>query len=294
MEAVGSGNLDHSIGLSTRDELGELARSFDRMTVTLKEVTASKADLEKEIVERKRAEETLSRLNEELEESNKQLESFSYSVSHDLREPLRAISGFTGILNEDYRSKLDIEGKKIIDTILSGTERMGRLINDLLAFSRAGRQAIAGTDIDMYKLTEKIVEELKSETNGRSLDINIRPMASAYGDPNLIRQVMTNLIANAIKFTRTRDKAILEIGGGENERENIYFIKDNGVGFNPEFADKLFGVFQRLHTKEQFEGTGVGLAIVHRIVLRHGGRVWAESEPDKGAIFYFSLPIIKK
>lgn len=243
-----------------------------------------------DITERKQAEDELKQRTAELEDANKELESFTYSVSHDLREPLRTIDGFTRIMNEDYRSKLDTEGQKLLDTILSGTERMGQLITDLLSFSRISRQYMSTSVVDMNKLAMSVAEELKKGNSGRNINIMIGQLLPANGDTSMMRQVLANLISNAIKFTRPKEKTIIEIGCSVSDTENIYYVRDNGVGFDPQYADKLFNIFQRLHSDEQFEGTGVGLAIVYRIIQRHGGRVWAESEPDKGATFYFALP----
>jgi len=233
----------------------------------------------------------LERRTRELEDANKELESFSYSVSHDLREPLRAIDGFTRILDEDYRDKLDEEGQRILNTILKGTDKMGRLISDLLSFSRVSRQYMSESTVEMRKLAETVCDELKATSgNEREIECRVAKLPDAVGDTAMMRQVFTNLVSNAFKFTRPREKAIIEIGASISGKENTYYVKDNGVGFNDQYAHKLFNMFQRLHTQEQFEGTGVGLAIVQRIIQRQGGRVWAESKLGEGATFYFALP----
>jgi len=250
-----------------------------------------------DITERKRAEEEINKLNEELkrnivqlEVANKELEAFSYSVSHDLRAPLRAIDGFSRVVLEDYTGKLDDEGKRYLNIIRSNTQKMGQLIDDLLLFSRLGRQELRASGIDMGKLAKAVSEELKLAVPERKLKFTINTLIPAQGDQAMIRQVLVNLLSNAVKFTRPKENATIEIGGGREGNENIYYVKDNGVGFDMQYVDKLFGVFQRLHSAAEFEGTGVGLAIVQRIIHRHGGRVWAEGKVGDGASFYFSLP----
>ncbi|MGH7569268.1 MAG: sensor histidine kinase [Gemmatimonadales bacterium] len=225
-----------------------------------------------------------------LRETNAELEAFTYSVSHDLRAPLRAIDGFTRILLEDHGANLDTEGRRVADVIRANTHRMGALIDDLLTFSRLGRTELVAADVDMQRLAGAVVEELQGAAGERSLEISLGTLPPARGDRPLLRQVLLNLIQNAVKFTRTRTPSRIELGARADGNETVYFVRDNGVGFDIRYAGKLFGVFQRLHRAEEFEGTGVGLAIVQRIVHRHGGRVWAEGAVDAGATFYFSLP----
>ena len=250
-----------------------------------------------DITERKQAGREIIELNEalreraaELEASNKELESFSYSVSHDLREPLRTIDGFSRILQKDYSEKLDAEAQRLIDIIRGGTQRMDLLISNLLSFSRIGRKQMELSEIDMGELAKAVSEELRSAVPERKLRFNIKRLAAARGDPAMVRQVMVNLLANAVKFTGGKRLAVIEVGGLVQGDENVYYVKDNGVGFEPQYRDKLFSIFQRLHSEEEFEGTGVGLAIVQRIVQRHGGHVWAEGKVGCGATFYFTLP----
>jgi light-regulated signal transduction histidine kinase (bacteriophytochrome) len=257
--------------------------------------------LEESLTECKKAEEKIRKLNEELEqrvierterleEINKALDAFSFSVSHDLRTPLRAIDGFSGMLMEGYPDKLDDEGKRLLNVIRGNTRKMGELINGLLALSRLGRKEINLLKIDMDKLARVAFDEIKASVPERELLFNIKPLPFAYGDSVMIRQVFTNLMLNAIKFTKPKETAVVEVGGYKEDSINVYYVRDNGVGFDMNYAYKLFGPFQRLHSEKEFEGTGVGLAIVQRIINRHGGRVWAEAKLNEGATFYFTLP----
>lgn len=243
-----------------------------------------------DITARKAAEEELRQRTQELEAANKELEAFSYTVSHDLKAPVRAINGFSQILIEDYKDRLDSEGQRMMGIIVNEARRMGKLIEDLLRFSRLSRQPMKSSEIDMVSITNSVTSEIVSEMTNHEIDIRIGQLPPALGDDALIRQVVVNLISNAIKFTNPKDKALIEIGGSAILAENVYYVKDNGVGFDQRFSDKLFGIFQRLHEQAQFDGTGVGLAIVQRIIQRHGGRVWAESKLGEGATFYFTLP----
>jgi len=226
----------------------------------------------------------------QLEAANQELESFSYSISHDLRTPLRAIDGFSHILLDDYRDKLDDEGKRLLTVVRNNTSRMGQLIDDILKFSRAGRVEIAFSEIDMEKLANSVALELRPVIVGDKLQLEIEHLPPVAGDSAMMRQVFVNLLSNAIKFSRAKETPKVFVGATVKEGVTIYFVKDNGVGFDMQYADKLFGVFQRLHSVSEFEGTGIGLAIVKRIINRHGGRVWAEGKVNEGATIYFSLP----
>ena len=226
----------------------------------------------------------------QLEIVNKELEAFSYSVSHDLRAPLRAINGYARILMDDYNTSLDEEGKRLLQVIMKNSKKMRNLINDLLSFSRFGRQEMANTEIDMFALAKRVFKEQASESLKKRIGVTIQKIPPALADHSMIQQVWVNLISNAIKFTEPKEDATIEIGHIPDDTQSIYFIKDNGVGFDMDYSGKLFGVFQRLHSEREFEGTGVGLAIVKRIILRMGGRAWAEGKINEGATFYFSLP----
>jgi two-component system sensor kinase len=223
-----------------------------------------------------------------LESVNRELEAFSYSVSHDLRAPLRAISGFSEAVMEDYAPKLDDEGKRYLTLIQDNAHRMGQLIDDLLAFSRLGRASMTLVSIDIGVLARSIFAELAELEPERSIAFDQRPVPSTWGDLSMMRLVLTNLISNAIKFTRGRQDAKIELGF--DPETSAYYIRDNGAGFDMQYYNKLFAVFQRLHSAQEFEGNGVGLALVQRIITRHGGRVWAEGRVDEGATFFFILP----
>ena len=250
----------------------------------------------RDITVRKQNEKRISELNqqlqarvEELEVANQSLEGFSYSVSHDLRTPLRAINGFAGILLEEHRPRLDEEAQRLLDMIAVNCRKMGCLIDDLLSFSRITRADIQRSEVDMTVLAHSVVDELRALEPARRIEVTLHPLPPADADRAMLRQVLANLVSNAWKFTRHAPDASVEIGSYKNGTTNVYFVKDNGAGFNPQYSHKLFGVFERLHTDQEFEGTGIGLAIVRRIVQRHGGEAWAQGNTGEGATFFFQL-----
>jgi PAS domain S-box-containing protein len=232
----------------------------------------------------------LSKKVEEAVAANKDLEAFSYSVSHDLRAPLRAIDGYSQMLLEEQGDRLDDEGKRMLKTIIRGAGRMGELIDDLLEFSKTGRVSLHACHLDMKAMAEEVWRELVSLHHGRKMEFRLGDLPPSWGDKGLLRQVFANLLGNAVKYTLPRNVATIEVGGFSDKAENTYWVRDNGVGFDMQYVHKLFGVFQRLHTNQEFEGTGVGLALVQRIIQRHGGKIRAEGKVDQGATLAFSLP----
>jgi light-regulated signal transduction histidine kinase (bacteriophytochrome)/HAMP domain-containing protein len=305
---------DYSLRATKRndDEIGYLADALNRMLDEIEhrasELEQSNANLAQQVGEReaaeaalRRAEEKLRELNAELEQrvserteqlaaANKELESFSYSVSHDLRAPVRAIAGFSKLLAEHHDTALDDEAKRKLGIVRSEAARMGTLIDDLLAFSRLGRQSLQMRSVDMEELVRLNSETLQAQQPPPVPTLQIEALPNALGDRSLLAQVWINLLSNAMKFSAKKPQPLVVVGGTVGERENTYYVRDNGAGFDPKYASKLFGVFQRLHDAAEFPGTGVGLALVHRIITRHGGRVWAEGRPGEGATFYFTLP----
>lgn len=288
-----------------RDEIGQLVETFNEMLaqIQMRDSALQKAydgleqrvmerteKLEKEIVERRRAEDEMSRLNGSLEAANKELEAFSYSVSHDLRAPLRHIGGFMEMLKEHQGSAIDAKSRHYMATITRSVKKMAFLIDDLLVFSRMAKTEMQIGKCHFEELIREVIGDLQPEAEGRKILWKIGPLPVIDGDEKMFRQVWANMIGNALKYTRTRQEAEIEIGSRQEGNEQIFFVRDNGVGFDPRFSGKLFGVFQRLHRVDEFEGTGIGLANVRRIVHRHGGRSWAEGQVDQGAVFYFSLP----
>jgi two-component system sensor histidine kinase/response regulator len=278
--------------IQTRDELRLLNENLEvlveertkELKKNEKRILAFNAELEQRVAER----------TAQVQAANKELETFSYSVSHDLKAPLRAIAGFTGILIEKYQNKLGTDGQRMCDVIKSSAVQMNRLIEDLLAFSHLNRNELHMSAIDMKTMANSIYYEYSLPEQRENTSFTVRDIPRAFADPSLIRQVWANLISNAVKFSSKKDHPEINIDCETDKNEIIYSISDNGAGFDMQYADKLFCVFQRLHDSTEFEGTGIGLAIVNRIISRHGGRVWAAGETDKGATFYFSLPQLKK
>jgi signal transduction histidine kinase len=282
----------------------ELQQAKETLEARVAERTAELAcaneRLQMELAERKRAEGQVKKLNEDLEyrvaertaqlgAANNELETFSYSVSHDLRAPLRHINGFAHNLIEDHSLQLTPEAQHQLKRIQESAQKMGRMIDDLLNLARLDRRSMALEMTSLNSLVDIVVQDLKSETAGREIEWRIGALSSVKCDPGLLQHVFANLLSNAVKYTRRRERAVIEVAQSAIDGHPVFFVRDNGAGFDPKYADRLFGAFQRLHTDQEFEGTGVGLATVRRIIRNHGGRVWAEAEIDNGATFYFSL-----
>jgi signal transduction histidine kinase len=278
-EAVAESRPHVHVDIDREDEIGRLADAFNVMA---EKVEQGRTELETRVEQR----------TAELSAANRELEAFSYSVSHDLRAPLRAIAGFVQILEEDHAAALDATAKRHLDRVKVNAQRMGKLIDDLLSFSRIGRSAMNRQTFDLTAMVTSVANEAIA-ASGRKIELSISPLPPCYGEAALLNQVFVNLVGNAVKFSARAAEPRITIGTTDAGGETAYFVRDNGVGFDERYAEKLFGVFQRLHRADEFEGTGVGLAIVHRIVTRHGGRVWAEGKINGGATFYFTLPDCK-
>jgi two-component system sensor histidine kinase/response regulator len=254
-----------------------------------KELVEKNLSLEKAELQIKQLNTHLQTSLHQMETLNKELESFAFSVSHDLRAPLRSVIGYTKILEEDYSTHLDDHAKRVLNTLIQNANKMNNLIDDLLEFSRLGRKEIRKTEIDSESLVKQLMNEMSVSEPHRA-DIKIETLAPAFGDYSLLNQVWTNLLSNAIKYSAKKEHPVIVIGSQRKSDETTYYVKDNGAGFDMAYVEKLFGVFQRLHHQRDFEGTGVGLALVQRIINKHGGKVWAEGKVNEGAAFYFSLP----
>lgn len=277
-EAVAESRPSVHVEFHREDELGRLAESFNIMA---DKVEQGRVELEHRVDLR----------TAELRAANRELEAFSYSVSHDLRAPVRAIAGFVQILEEDHGGRMDEAARRSLERVKVNARRMGHLIDDLLAFSQIGRTPLSRKWVDMSALAQSVADEALRTAGPRVIDFKVETLPPAFAEPSLIHQVFVNLVANAVKFTGRRARASIVIGSQQDgEGAGVYFVRDNGAGFDMRHAEKLFGVFQRLHKPEDFEGTGVGLAIIDRVVTRHGGRAWAEGKVDEGATFYFTLP----
>lgn len=281
----------------SREKEARLLKTMADLVEAQRALAGTNRDLERQIAERLRAEREIGKLNEvlkdraeELDVSNKELEAFSHSVSHDLRAPLRHVQGYGQLLRKDAGSTLSSEARRYLDVIAGAGQEMGELIDGLLSFLRMNRAEMHEVEVDLGALVYNGIRDLETSAQGRNIVWKVAPPQSATGDPAMLRLVFANLLGNAVKYTRTRDAAQIEIGSaGEQAGRVIVFVRDNGVGFDMRYADKLFGVFQRLHRADEFEGRGMGLAKVRRIIARHGGRVWAEGRPGEGATFYFTL-----
>lgn len=267
--------------LATNNE--ELQVQAEELTVQAEELTIQKEELE-------RLNDDLRSKQQLLEAANEDLESFSYSVSHDLKAPVRAIEGFSRMLMGEHADKLDAEALRLLQVITTNTKLMHHLIDDLMALSRLGRMQVRKSVVNLAAMTNTVFERLRAQEPERDLRLTVGDLPLGWGDQSLLYQVMENLLANAFKFTRSRKTAVIEVGGRPRAKENIYCVKDNGVGFAERYTSDLFRPFQRLHGDEEYEGTGIGLAIVQRVIQRHGGRVWAEGKVNEGSTFYFALP----
>jgi light-regulated signal transduction histidine kinase (bacteriophytochrome) len=265
----------------SREEAERMIKMLQReLEATNHEVLLLNLELEKRVDER----------TAELKAANQELEAFSYSVSHDLRAPLRTIGAFSEILLKDFGGQLSPEGQRLLNIVITSSGQMRQMIEDLLNFSRLGRQSLSIQVVDFSALVNEVLRDLRNGPSRAAVEVKVDDLPPCKGDPSLLKQVFVNLLSNAFKFSRHKEKPVVEVGCTQQNGERTYFVRDNGAGFDMRHSEKLFGVFQRLHSGDRFEGTGVGLSIVQRIVHRHGGRIWAEAEVDKGATFYFTLP----
>jgi len=284
---TGHGTSDTAVAAMQVGALDYVLKPFKLnaiLTVIGRALDIRRLRLENAALQRREREQTA-----ELAAAYRDLESFSYSVSHDLRSPLRAIRGFTDLYLSEFGEGIPEEGRRRLNQVIAGAERMDQLIEDLLKFCRFSRAPLNRRPVDMNAIVKRVLNDLRTRDPERVIDVQLEELPGCEGDPSLLEQVMINLLSNAFKFTRKVANARVHIGTITQEAERVYFVRDNGAGFDMKYADNLFGVFQRLHSREQFEGTGVGLSIVQRILQRHGGRIWAESAPGSGATFFFVL-----
>jgi signal transduction histidine kinase len=318
-EAVANGNNGEELMNEIREQIGEMRRTEEQLlsgreamaaagsrkmktvivlgnAVAVSFLLLAGSVVHRETLRRNVAERNLKHTNQRLErrtleltEINHELESFSYSVAHDLRAPLRQIGGYSKVLLQEYGPRLDAEARRYLEKTEEGGRRMGRLVDDLLSFSRIGRQELALQDTVLDSLLRQVVEELEPEHAGREVEWRLGDLFSAECDRGLMKQVFLNLLSNAVKYTRRREHAVIQVGQMMQEGQRVIFVRDNGAGFEMQYVGKLFGVFQRLHKARDFEGTGIGLAIVQRIIRKHGGRIWAQGKVEEGATFFFTL-----
>lgn len=276
------GNYWATHHLPTREEVNLLQALADITAVSIENVNVYR-ELEQRVKDR----------TAQLEAANKELEAFSYSVSHDLRAPLRSIIGYANVLEEDHATQLDDTGRHVLQTVLHNAGKMNTLIDEMLQFSRVGKKPLEKTSVDNEKLVRSVIEDLNHSTPNKAL-FEIAALPPATADEVLLQQVWVNLLSNAVKYSSKKDQPIISVGSYKNGSERVYFVKDNGAGFDMKYAEKLFGAFQRLHRMNDFPGSGVGLALAYRIITRHGGKIWAEGKVNEGATFYFSLPIVSE
>ena len=282
-EKMASGDFTSVIETKGEDEIAALGKTINGMASNLQDMLVKMRNLHEDL-ERRVKERTA-----QLETANKDLESFSYSVSHDLRAPLRVIDGFARIIAKDYADKLDEEGRRLFNIITVNSKKMWHLIDDILSFSRVGRKEVNKTEVNMEELARDVWDELEVLYESRDIQVDIKPLPNASGDEPMLRQVFVNLMSNAAKFAKPGQETIIEVGALNENGRDVYYVKDNGIGFDMQYADKLFAVFQRLHAPEEYEGTGIGLAIVKKIIDKHNGIVRAEGRLNEGATFYFTL-----